>query len=771
MKHFISISLAVAGAVAAVGATAAGSGPETATSASSTAHPAKAAAPNGAKGPADPYHWRNVEIGGTGFVTGIIFHPTAPGVAYARTDIGGAYRWDPAEKRWVAILDWIGGDKWWLLGGESLALDPQDPRRVYIAAGMYSTKWAGDGAILRSSDQGKTWKTTPVPFKFGGNEDGRSIGERLAVDPNLSSRLLLGTRHDGLWKSEDFGATWKQDAKFPMADTKDGVGIGFVLFDAGSGKPGKASSTIYVGVATPGTSLYRSTDAGATWNEVAEQPRGMIPHHGVLTPDGILYLTYGNKPGPNGVTDGAVWKLDPAKGSWTNITPAKPGANGEGAFGYAGLAVDAKNPRIVMVSTMDRWNKGDDIFRSTDGGAHWVGLKGNATNDASATPYILWAREKAEFGHWIGDVEIDPADSNRVLYTTGQTIWGTDDVSAADRGQPTAWKICAQGIEETAIQSLLSPPSGPPLISGVLDAGGFRHDDLKVSPPGGIWTNPTMNSVYSMDFAQKNPAIVARVGSGSAPGAYSTDGAKTWLPFGGMPATSKGVDAPSRSIAISADGGAFVWVAPDGFAHVSRDGSVTWQRCDGLGPKVDVVSDRVNPSIFYALATGDHALYASSDAGRTFKAVNRGLPAQAMQLRAAVAREGDLWLTSGDGLWHSEDGGAHFAKLENVDASETLGFGKAATGRTFDAIYLVGTVKGVHGIFRSDDNGAKWVRINDDEHRWGWIGKTITGDPRRYGRVYLGTNGRGIVYGDPAAKNETPAEKTPLDLQPTKATN
>ena len=708
-----------------------------------------------------PYEWRNVTIGGTGFVTGIIFHPTAPGVAYARTDIGGAYRWDPAAKRWVALLDWVGDEKWWWLGVESLALDPQDARRVYVAAGMYTGKGAGNGAIFQSSDQGKTWKTTPLPLKFGGNEDGRSIGERLAVDPNLGSRLLLGTRHNGLWKSEDFGVTWKQEASFPVAETKDGVGIGFVLFDGRSGKPGQATSTIYVGVAATGTNLtgtnlYRSTDAGATWEEVAGLPQGLIPHHGVLTPDGTLYLTYGDKPGPNGVASGAVWKLDTNKGIWTNITPVAPGTGGEGAFGYAGLAVDGKNPQVVMVSTMDRWSKGDDLFRSTDGGAHWKGLAGNSTHDASATPYILWGREKAEFGHWIGEVAINPADSNQVLYTTGQTIWGTDDIGAADHGLPTAWKIRAQGIEETAVQSLLSPPSGPPLISGVLYAGGFRHDDLNVSPPAGIWTNPIMNSVFGMDFAQKNPVVVVRIGSGPIRGAYSTDGAKTWQPFATEPVAVQGRAEHSHSIALSADGGTFVWVAPDGLVYVSGDRSGSWQRCEGLSEKISaVISDRVNSRIFYALNAQERALFESKDGGRTFELVNRTLPGkppldQETQLRAEPTREGDLWLTAGDGLWHSEDGGVHFSRMKGVEATETVGFGKAAPGQSYDAIYLVGVVKGVAGVFRSDDKGKNWEQINDDRHRFGWIGQVITGDPRLYGRVYLATNGRGIIYGDPS---------------------
>jgi hypothetical protein len=52
------------------------------------------------------------------------------------------------------------------------------------------------------------------------------------------------------------------------------------------------------------------------------------------------------------------------------------------------------------------------------------------------------------------------------------------------------------------------------------------------------------------------------------------------------------------------------------------------------------------------------------------------------------------------------------------------------------------------GVFRSDDRGASWREIDDAEHRFGWIGY-VSGDPRTYGRVYLGSGGRGILYGDP----------------------
>jgi len=76
-----------------------------------------------------------------------------------------------------------------------------------------------------------------------------------------------------------------------------------------------------------------------------------------------------------------------------------------------------------------------------------------------------------------------------------------------------------------------------------------------------------------------------------------------------------------------------------------------------------------------------------------------------------------------------------------------VGFGMAAPGASYPAIYTVGTVSGVYGIFRSIDEGNSWTRINDEAHQYGRL-DAISGDPRIYGRVYVGTAGRGIIYGD-----------------------
>src|SRR5690242_21794513 len=81
-------------------------------------------------------------------------------------------------------------------------------------------------------------------------------------------------------------------------------------------------------------------------------------------------------------------------------------------------------------------------------------------------------------------------------------------------------------------------------------------------------------------------------------------------------------------------------------------------------------------------------------------------------------------------------------------------------------MYLVGTVGGVAGVFRSDDGSNSWVRINDDQHQFGNIGGAITGDPRIYGRVYLGTNGRGIFYADRVGGTPSPTPSASRSSSP-----
>jgi hypothetical protein len=75
-----------------------------------------------------------------------------------------------------------------------------------------------------------------------------------------------------------------------------------------------------------------------------------------------------------------------------------------------------------------------------------------------------------------------------------------------------------------------------------------------------------------------------------------------------------------------------------------------------------------------------------------------------------------------------------------------VALGKPAPGSSYSAaVYVVGTINGVWGVWRSDDAGANWTRINDDATRFAGIG-VIAADQNIYGRLYISGNGRGVFY-------------------------
>lgn len=747
---------------------------------------------DGTEVPSVPYAWKNVQMVGGGFVDGIVFHPTEPGLCYCRTDMGGAYRRNVETKRWEPLLDWLSYDDVNLMGVESIALDPQDPGRLYLACGTYTNPRTPNGAVLISTDRGKTFKRTDVPFKMGANENGRGNGERMAVDPNRGSIIYLGTRNAGLWRSSDFGAHWglvesfPDITEYPPEDVQGernirrwrwgntGDGIVFVVFDPGSAKTGNRSQTIYAGVSLTGRdNLFVSRDAGKTWEGVAGQPVDYRPTHGVLASDGIMYLTYGTSPGPTRMTDGAVWKYDTGSGEWTDITPDKPDPDNGKAFGYAAVAVDAADPRVVIASSFGRPHSagGEDIFRSTDGGQTWHGIfGGGGLYDFSLAPYTAFTPI-----HWLFDLEIDPSDPDHALFTTGYGGYETFDLTAADAGEPTRWGVMSTGIEETVALDMLSPPKGAHLISAIGDYAGFVHWDPDKPAPEGNFSNPRFGNTNGVDCAWQKPSLIVRVGrpTNGNPGrsiGYSTDGGLTWQPADSLPAGG----AQLGHIAVSARGESWVW-APDPVYDFRSGGGPkpmpvfrtgdrgrTWSKCTGIPDNTRIVADRVDPETFYGMDLFGGKLYVSTDGGMTFSEKNLDLSGRPPRdrrnrgdsrggqdrLYVASDKAGDLWIAAFDGLYHRPEGDGSFLAVEGVEEIHGFGFGKAAPDGDRPCLYLVGVVTGQRGVFRSADAGESWVRINDDRHQWGLVLR-VSGDPKKYGRVYVGTHGRGIVYGDP----------------------
>jgi xyloglucan-specific exo-beta-1,4-glucanase len=682
-----------------------------------------------------PYTWKSVVTGGGGFVPGIIFHPAVPGLCYLRTDMGGAYRRDNDNGKWVNITDMFGKLEHDYYGILSIGLDPNLPDTVYTQNGKYTSKIHGNGTFHISRDRGNSWDTVMLPFKVGGNEAGRGCGERIAVDPDCGSNILMGSQKDGLWRSADSGKSWaKAEGFMPLS-------VNFVLFEktGPQGRPRK----IFAGAAdNSGSSLFVSVDGGLNWEAPKGQPNGLMAMRADMAGRELI-VTFSDGPGPYGVKIGAVRGYDTETGEWREFVMP------EGEGGFSGVSVDRQNPGHLLVTTLNNYKPHDEVYRSIDGGKTWAGLIAGAEWDSSYAPYAGRISP-----HWISDVQINPFDSNKALWNTGYGIWATENLSA----KKVKWNFDNAGIEQAVAMQIISPPSGACLYSAMGDIDGFRHDDPDKSPDTRYM--PNANTTLSLALAWKKPGIMVKAFNSRKPyGAYSKNAGKTWVDFKSFPEGT--VRGGLKSIALSADGAIILW-APKG-AAMSRSGDLgaTWEACRGIDEKILwPLADTQYPEKFYAYDGVKGVLYESADGGRSFTARAANLPkspacpgddGMADYSAAAVpGAEEEVFITTGSGgLFRIMNGSDGADRIPGVQEAYRVGFGRPAPGKIYPSVFIWAKIGGIAGFFISIDEGKTWDRINDDSHQYGWI-HCITGDPKVYGRCYISAEGRGILYGEPS---------------------
>lgn len=663
----------------------------------------------------------NVAIGGGGYVTGIYLHPKAKDLVYIRTDIGGFYRWNAAQERWIPLTDHFPMQQSNYYGGEGLALDPNNPDIVYIAAGKFSADWwPHKGTIFKSNDKGETWKKLNIDVKMGGNEELRWAGERLVVNPFNSKMIFFGSRSDGLWKSSNAGATWTKVTSFP-GKLKQGMGILGIVFD------NKLPGLIYVNAYEDG--IYRSTDSGDTWNKIPESPTRAMRM--AVSSDSTLYVTSETSP--------QVVKY--VKGAWQNITPKNSQA------GYNGLSINPTNPNDVLVSTRE---KSDDtnIHRSLDGGATWTEQKRSTDNT------VPWWSNYMLSNPAISAIEFDPNIPGRVWLTDWYGIWRTENIST----NPSVWTNYVKGHEETVIFTLVSPPSGSLLLSGMADVDGFYHDNgLDTYPSKRLSeSGPDFQDTYSIAYSESNPLRMVRVGgkrwNNTYTGATSTDGGRTWKEFASFPK-----DTMPMRVAVSATNpDVFVVITSGSQALHTTDGGASWKQVKGLpdgigGPwnwSLPLAADPVDGDTFYYYAKGK--VYRSNDGGASFALMNESLPTEHWHsLKTVPGTKGEVWLAvDGDGFYRSTDAGKTFSKIPKVEKAYLFAFGKPKTGSTSPALYMYGKIAGMgDGIFSSLDQGKTWTRIGDRSRPIGNDPTVMEASKQKFGLVFIGTNGRGIYYG------------------------
>jgi hypothetical protein len=597
------------------------------------------------------YTWANVNTGaGGGYIPNIIFNPSQQNLVYARTDIGGAYKLNTTTNLWIPLMDFTTFAGWDHLGVESLATDPVNPNNLYIMTGMYTNSWDPNNAVLLiSNNQGTTFPTqVTMPFKAGGNMPARNAGERLAIDPNLNSILFFGARSgNGLWESTNSGVTWSKVTSFPQPGTYvvtagdiysgDIIGPEWVVFDPRTGSSGKATQTIYVGVAQPnGTNIYVTTNGGTTWSALAGQPTctltgtqttgtvactngaswsvasgapapGFLPQRAALdTVNGYLYITYSNGAGPYDGIMGDVQRYTTATGVWTEIAPVVPTTtSGADYFGYCGLTIDKQVPTTLMVSAFNSWWPDTIIWRSTNSGATWSQIWSWTsypsrsflyTLNDSAAPWLnqgdtspVTPIEAPELGWMVSGMAIDPFNSNHMLYGTGMTMWGTTNLTNWDSNTEFALSDASMGIEETSVTGLVSPPSGggAHLYSTMGDIGGFIHTSMTTAPtfPYAI---PFFGTRNAIDFAQLAPMNMVIVGTGSptaspvvTSSAFTTSGGTTETSWFAASADPAGMTAGGGTVAMSSTASSVVWAPPSMAPFYSTTYGSSWTASTG----------------------------------------------------------------------------------------------------------------------------------------------------------------------------------------------
>jgi len=110
---------------------------------------------------------------------------------------------------------------------------------------------------------------------------------------------------------------------------------------------------------------------------------------------------------------------------------------------------------------------------------------------------------------------------------------------------------------------------------------------------------------------------------------------------------------------------------------------------------------------------------------------------------------GEIWVSLDDnGLYKTTNGGVNFSQVNtSLTASKVFAWGKAS-GSTIPTAFCYGTLSGVVGMYRSVDSGTSWDEIANGQKFPTGV-KALAADRQTFGRVFVGTGGRGVLYGQP----------------------
>ncbi|MGH8169844.1 MAG: WD40/YVTN/BNR-like repeat-containing protein [Steroidobacteraceae bacterium] len=312
------------------------------------------------------------------------------------------------------------------------------------------------------------------------------------------------------------------------------------------------------------------------------------------------------------------------------------------------------------------------------------------------------------------------------------------------------WATMAAGVPASPDTFYFSGAGGG--IWKTTDAGRTWHPIGNSLPPaiGALAVAPSAPDTIYVGTGQVAPRYDIAAGRGVF---KSTDGGKTWQPLGLAATRAIGriwVDPRNPDTVVVAALGHLFGPNPERGIYRSTDGGKSWVHALAINPDtgvVDLAADPANPNLLYAAAWQvrerpwlsyfeppagpGSAIYRSSDGGATWTRLSgNGWPqgalgriglavthtAQGTRIYATVASQ-----TEG-GVWRSDDGGDHWQRV-NADA-DTFGnwyFSRLTVDpRNPDTVYSAG-----QSIRRSTDGGKTWTIIKGapggDDYHFVWI--------------------------------------------------
>lgn len=503
------------------------------------------------------YEYHHLSIPGGGYVTGFIYHKRQKDILYIRTDIGGVYRFDAGKQKWISLMDHVSMEDISESFPISVALDENEPSRLYIASGIHAKE---HGKLSVSGDFGNTFTHYEMPMMVHGNLNGRGTGERLLVDKEDGQILFYASQENGLYKSINAGKEFVKLNSMPESYLTFAVQNpkGDFLVVGSAGVTTKRSDMLR------GDGLYISYDKGEhfhkLWHpkdrEVAGiKLAGLVPQR-VAFDDAYMYVTYsvmgynayvlehGYSCDGGSVVGGKVcrYSLSELASAYNSESISKEKAietpidskketridensmlmigeeitpivedtyideNGLLKFGFSGIAA---GENVLVVSTI---SKGDDdvIYRSFDKGKTWkcilCGLEIGRME--FRTEYMT---PKYNGGgnliHWMTDLGANPFNENELWFNTGTGVFRTQNLL----DEEVIFSDYSDGIEETVHLNLYSPPKGEVKVIDIVgDLGGFAFTQFE-KPCDNSFADADGNryiTCMNADYSDANPEVV-----------------------------------------------------------------------------------------------------------------------------------------------------------------------------------------------------------------------------------------------------------------------